>query len=174
MVIWNASSHSSHCPHSHSAQNAANLSSPAPDTPFSWTIIHLGSFPPLCTYANSCVRSMCYSHTAPFQQKKLYHSSFIIVLSLNSHIFNPSVQVSQYTQSIYQFPNLFTVLYKSSQNFSLSSPFNPWELNPQDSRANTSEVYHCTVPHTFPSSFHLLDTCNYTIYSTPWYFSISF
>ena len=55
------------------------------------------------------------------------------------------------------------------------------EFNPEDSRTNTPKVYHCTVPHivqqdghTFPTSFHLLNTGNDAIYSTPWYLSVPF
>ena len=61
--------------------------------------------------------------------------------------------------------------------------FNPWKLefNPQNSTANTSKVYHCTLAHIvekdvhpFPSSFYLLNTSKDAIYSTPWYLSIPF
>ena len=42
-------------------QNAAYPSSPAPYLSYSLPPLHRGPLPLLCTYINSCVRSMCYS-----------------------------------------------------------------------------------------------------------------
>ena len=61
--------------------------------------------------------------------------------------------------------------------------FNPWKLefNSGNSRANLSKIYCCIWSHIVrkdshpsPSSFHLWNIDNDTIYSIPWYLSIPF
>ena len=89
--------------------------------------------------------------------------------------------------NLYPFPTLSRVLSMSFQNLFLSSPspslgsyhhiyFNLWrlEFNLENSRAKTPKVYRFTAPHIvqqdgdpFPSSFHLLNTGNDAINSTP-------
>ena len=128
------------------------------------------------------VFEVCYQHTAPFQHitpplfshyrslLELLKAPVILVLTLSPiHPFR-SVPLPFFTNAfIGAVPHHLT-------------NFNPWELelNSLDFRANASEACHCTVPniaqqdcHNFPSYFHILNTGNDTIYSTPWYFSFS-
>ena len=101
------------------------------------------------------------------------------------HPFRSPRMHSLYGSIPYSIQNPVHVIPESALFFKISyigavpyhhTNFNPrkLEFNPENSRANIPKVYHCTVlhivqqdDHTFPSSFHLLDTSNHAIYSIP-------
>ena len=131
---------------SHPSQNATYPSSLASGLSCSLPPLHLGPLPPLCTYANSFVQSMCCPHTAPFQHRTPPLFSHFCspgtpknTSYTDSTLFSIHLLRSCKTHNLYQFPTLSIVLSMSFQNLSLSSSFPSLGLYPTITQKLTLE-----------------------------------
>ena len=179
MVNWEASSHSSHCPHpAHSTRSIMLFTSIR-----SWTLATLVYLSKLL-----CLKYVLPKHSPLSAQ----YSTTLLLLSFSYGTQLAPDMPSLILSPIHPFrsPRLEYLYPKSFLIFTISftgdiphhhTNFNPrkLEFNPEDSRSKTPKAYHCAAPHIvqqdnhpFPSSLHLLNTGNDVIYSTLWCLSI--